>query len=189
MTDREKTAEDIRFLRKVLQNAAIKLQAYRKIFLIWGLIILLNGTGSQLLVNFSRIELIPFLWLTTIAAGFILSFLIGREIRKKQQINPSLMKYMVMLWLGGTAVISMFFGINFLSPVFSLAYLPAFTFPVIALCTLVTAALLQSTLGYIFAGLFFTAAIPAALFPNYSLILEALLMGGGLLVLGLVRHG
>ena len=70
MKNNSVTAEDIRFLREAVSKAGSEFNAYRKISIVWGIIIILDGIGSQLLVRTGQTGFIPLVWLPTVAAEF-----------------------------------------------------------------------------------------------------------------------
>jgi hypothetical protein len=188
MTDQESTAEALRALKDLVQSSGEKIRAYRKIFLVWGAVILFDAVLSQILVNIDMAGSIPLVWIPTLALGILLSRTVAKTIREETKINPLLLRYLAALWFGGIAVVVAFFAITTVVPMFSLMYLPALSFPIMGLCAFGSAVLFKSRLGYVLSILFFVALLPAALFPHHALLLQAILMGGGLLVLGISKN-
>lgn len=188
MTDSEEQVEDVRALKEMVLNAGEKFRSYRFLFLLWGIVILFDASISQMMVSLRRVALIPFVWVPTIVFALILSSGVAKSIRAKNRINPLLSRYLAALWFGGIAVVAALFAVTLAVPMYPLMYLPALSFPIVGLCSLGSAVLFKSRLGYVLSGLFFAALLPAAMFPQQALLLQAVLMGGGLLLLGIFKN-
>ena len=187
MKDEKDTAE----IRAILGDVASRSRRYflphKRIFLLWGLIQIAAGGGSQLLLVNGMSRWIASLWLSLVAIGVVVSRWLSRRLQAKSGVRPALLGYFVPLWMGGIVVIVSFFLLSAFANVFHLQYLVALSFPVIALCTLVSASLFQSRTLYGMAAVFFLAMIPAVLFTGYAFLIQAGLMGGGLILLGAKR--
>ena len=187
MKDREDTAE----LQAILGDVASRSRRYflphRKIFLLWGAIQIAAGGGSQLLLVNGMSRWIAGLWLSLVAFGVVMSRSISHRLQATSGVKPALLGYFVPLWLGGTGVIISFFLLSVFVDAFSIKYLIALSFPVLALCILVSATLFQSRTLYTMAAVFLLAMLPAALFTEYALLIQASVLGGGLILLGVKR--
>jgi hypothetical protein len=181
--------ETLRYLQETTGPAGRHLAPYRKTFTLWGLILLLAGGTSQLLLHLGRSVWIPLVWFILVAAAIAGSVLMARRIKNATGIYPVILRYFVLLWMGHSAVIFTFFLAGWLGGVFDLKFLPALSFPVLALCTLVTAGFMKARSGYVAAGIFLLATIPAILFTQWGLLLQAVLVGGCLLVIGSRNDG
>jgi hypothetical protein len=163
-------------------------QPHRRVFAIWGVAILVAGFGTEAMARLGVVRYIPALWLFLVASALTVSVAISRRIKRDTGVNPALLAYHVALWLGGTCCVLTLFLIGAIGAVYQLKYLPALSFPVIALCSLVSGTLFRSRAFYVASACFFLAAIPAVAFPERGALIQAILMGGGLIFLG-ARHG
>ncbi|MBN1647242.1 MAG: hypothetical protein JW874_04345 [Spirochaetales bacterium] len=177
--------DDLKYLKEIIAKAETRLREYRKILFIWAVIIPVCGLISHFLIWSARTAIIPYIWVPSILAGAVISHLAARKIREKTRINPLLARYMAILWIGGISVLLVYFGIALASPALSLAYFPAITFPVIGLCILATSALFRIKAGYPTALLFYLCSVPSLLFPEYAMLIQSIVMGAGILVLGI----
>ena len=186
-----KDLDSIDDVRAILGDVASRSRRYflphKKIFLLWGLIQVAAGCGSQLMLVLGKSRWIAPLWLSLVAVGILASRMLSRRLQAKSGVKPALLGYFVPLWIGGTGGIVSFCALSALCGAFGMEYLVALGFPVIALCTLVSASLFQSRTLYAMSAVFLAAALPAALFPERSLLIQAFLMGGGLILLGIKR--
>ena len=144
---------------------------------------------SQLLIFLEKTGILPFVWIGAVACGFLASRFLSKRITRRQQVRPALLRYLVILWAGGSAVIFLYFLLAFFLDVVSLQYFTVLMFPVIALCILVTGAFFKSTAAYVISAIFLLSTVPAVLFPGTAMVLTAVVMGGGILVFGLIRNG
>lgn len=182
------SSDDIRtILGDVASRSRRYFLAYRKIFILWGIIQIAAGCGSHLLLSLGRDGWIAPLWLSLVAVGILASRLLSRRLQEKSGVKPALLRYFVPLWIGGSGVIVAFFVLSAAFGAFEMQYLVALSLPVLALCSLVSGSLFQSRTLYALAAAFLAAAIPSAVFPEWALLVQAVLLGGGLLLLGINR--
>lgn len=163
-------------------------QPHRRVFALWGVTILIAGLGTEAMARLGAVRHIPVLWLSLVAVALAVSVAISRRIKRKTGVKPALLSYHVALWLGGTCCVLALFLVGAVGAVYPLEYLPALSFPVIALCSLVSGALFRSRAFYVASACFFLATVPAVAFPGRGALIQAILMGGGLIFLG-ARHG
>jgi hypothetical protein len=162
-------------------------QAYRRVFLVWGIALPMAGIGAEILARFSAERWIPALWFALVATGIVVSIIASRRIQRRTGVRPALLSYHAALWLGGTGCVLALFLIGALGKVFPLEYLPALSLPVIALCALVSGALFRSIGLYAASACFFLGSVPAVIFPARGSLIQAALMGCALLFLGARR--
>lgn len=182
------SADDI---RTILGDAASRSRRfflpYRKIFILWGIIQIVAGCGSHLLLILGRDRWIAPLWLSLVAFGILASRLLSRRLQTRSGVKPALLGYFVPLWTGGSGVIVTFFILSAAFGSFEMQYLVALSLPVLALCSLVSGSLFRSRTLYALSAAFLAAAIPCAVFPEWALLVQAILLGGGLVLLGIKR--
>ncbi len=182
------SAEDISFLKDIIARTESRLLEYKKILVIWAVILIINNVVSQILIYAEITFPIPFIWTVTVAAGIIISHFAAKAVRRKTKINAFLARFIALLWFGGIAAIFILSGITFLIPELDPQYIPALSFPVIGLCIFGTASLFKARIGYFVSVLLFIAAVPAALFPQHGMLIQAVITGGGTLIIGLTKN-
>jgi hypothetical protein len=187
MPEREAEMEDLR--RLIATGSRRHFEPYRKMFLIWGIILPIAGGGSELLARLGESGSIPFLWLALVALSTAISIIASRRIQLRTGVKPALLGYHTTLWLGGSGCIVALFIIGALGGVFPLVYLPALSLPVISLCALVSGALFRSRDLYTASACFLLGAVPAVIFPERGSLIQAALLGVALIVLGSRRNG
>lgn len=188
-TEKDTVRNNIAFLRELSGELRSHFDPHRKIFILWGMLIASASLLSQLLLTLEKSGILPYIWITAVLCGFLISRFLSRGIISRQQVRPALLRYLVVLWAGGSAVIFLYFLIACFFNAVSLQYFAVLMFPVIALCILVTGAFFKSAAAYVISAVFLLAAVPAVLFPEFSMILTAVVMGGGILVFGLIKNG
>jgi len=185
--EREPAAEELG--RLLAMGARRHFEPYRKLFLIWGILLPIAGGGSELFARIGKEGWIPALWLSLVALGMAISVIASRRIQRRSGVRPALLGYHIALWLGCSGCIISLYLIGALGDVFPLAYLPALSLPVIALCALVSGALFRSRGLYAASACLLTGAVPAVIFPERGSLIQAALLGIALIILGSRRNG
>ncbi len=187
-TDREQIHADLDFIRQLTADLRCHFAPYRRIFILWGLFLFIAASLSQVAVYINRSGYIAPIWLLFLFCGFAASALLSRQIRKTEHVTPAMLRQLILLWAGGSALIFIFFLLSFILHIFDLQYIVCLSFPVIALCTLVSASLFNSTTAYIISFVLFLATLPSSLFPEWGFAFQAVIMGGGILLTGIKKE-
>jgi len=181
-------AEDISYLRNITKTSRDIFSHYKKIFIIWGLINFLGGTGSFLLIIHSLAAYIPLIWMILVPIGIIFSFIIGINTSRIFKINPLFLRILMALWmcsLAGIAIISL---AAFFIPDIQAHYIPGLSFIIIGISMISSAVLFESKAGFILGIVFFLTAIGTLIFPFYATLAQGAVIGSGLLVFGIKKN-
>ncbi len=182
MRDLETRTDELK--RLLATGSKRHFEPYRKVFLVWGILLPIAGGGSEILTRYGKAGAISVLWIALVALGIAISIFASRRIQRSTGVRPALLGYHAALWLGCSGCIVSLYLIGALGKVFPLAYLPALSLPVIALCALVSGSLFRSRGLYAAAACFLAGAAPAVIFPEWGSLIQSALAGCALIILG-----
>ncbi|MBN1797711.1 MAG: hypothetical protein JW822_03980 [Spirochaetales bacterium] len=181
-------AEDILYLKKMIKTSRDIFAHYKKIFVVWGFINVLGGTGSFLLLIYSLAAFIPLIWILLVPVGIVFSFISGMNTARTFKINPLFTKILMALWMcsiAGIAIIS-------LTAIFiqdlQAQYIPGLSFIILGISMISSAVLFESKAGFLLGILFFLTAVVTLLFPFYATLAQGIVIGGGLLFFGIKKN-
>jgi len=191
MNDRSKLngiADDILYLKKMVKTSRDIFIHYKKIFIVWGLINLLGGTGTFLLILSFLPEYIPLIWLPLVPIGIIFSFISGKNTARTFKINPVFTKILMTLWMCSISGIVIIFLAAICIQDIQVRYIPGLSFIILGIGMMSSAVLFESKTGYVLGILFFLTAFGTLLFPFYAALAQAVIIGGGLLLFGIKKN-
>lgn len=95
---KSQAVEDLKFVRKIMENCAKKQQDDGIYYIVWGGIVPIATVLTYLFIQLEKFTAISWLWVFSIALGFVISFFVGKN-RNTKKAQTQGEKLQSIIWL------------------------------------------------------------------------------------------